>query len=217
MAQLKYFFIFQLEPSRRIFKFFSLKNSCIFSTFFSCFLFSFFFIVNIMNKKENLILITFKHLIFSILNFISFVYMVKSLYQFDYKKAYLGNLSIIWAFIFHIILFLINIIFSLNFSSINFDYFNNKNLSNFTKFIFPNFIYILYELEVTWICYSYTKHLSDGNDALVDGQKFDRYIEDLGSDSQSKDFDSGDNFNFNNRSHEYKENESVSNFQSSMF
>ena len=142
--------------------------------------------------------------------------MVKSLYQFEYKKAYLGNLSIIWAFIFHIILFIINILFSLNYSSINLEYFNYKNSSKFTKFILPNFIYLLYELQVTWICYSYTKHLSDGNDALVDGQKFDRYIEDLGSDSQSKDFNSGDNFNFNNRS-EYKENESVSNFQSSMF
>ena len=216
MAQLKYFFIFQLNPSRRIFKYFSLKKACIFSTFFSCFLFSFFFIVNIMNVKENIILIIFKHLIFSILNFISFVYMVKSLYQFDYKKAYIGNLSIIWAFIFHIILFIINILFSLNYSSINLEYFNYKNSSKFTKFILPNFIYLLFELLVTWICYSYTKNLSDGNDALVDGQNFDRYIENLGSDSQSKDFNSGDNFNFNNRS-EYKENESVSNFQSSMF
>ena len=68
----------------------------------------------------------------------------------------------------------------------------------------------------TWICYSYTKNLSDGNDAVVDGQNFDRYIENLGSDSQSKDMNSGENIN-DNKTPNYKENDSVSNFQSSMF
>jgi hypothetical protein len=168
-----------------------------------------------MNIKENIILIIFKHLIFSILNFISFVYMVKSLYQFEYKKAYLGNLSIIWAFIFHIILFIINFLFQLNFSSINLKYLNYKKLSNFIEFTLPNFIYLIFELLVTWICYSYTKNLSDGNDALVDGQNFDRYIENLGSDSQSKDFNSGENFNDNKTPD--KDIDSVSNFQPSMF
>ena len=70
-------------------------------------------------------------------------------------------------------------------------------------------------MEVTWICYSYTKNLSDGNDALVDGQNFDRYIENLGSDSQSKDFNSGENFNDNKTPD--KDIDSVSNFQPSMF
>ena len=103
----------------------------------------------------------------------------KLMENFDYKKAYVGNLSIVWAFILHIILFIINFVFSFNLSSINFDLLNFKNLSYFFQFTFPNLIYLIYELEVTWICYSYTKNLSDGNDALVDGQKFDRYIEDL--------------------------------------
>ena len=215
MSQLKYFFIFPLEPSRRSFKYFSLKKSCIFSTFFSCFLFCFFFIINLINKNENIILIILKHSIFSLLNFTSFVFMVKSLYQFDYKKAYIGNLSIVWAFILHIILFIINFVFSFNLSSINFDLLNFKNLSYFFQFTFPNLIYLIYELEVTWICYSYTKNLSDGNDALVDGQNFDRYIENLGSDSQSKDFNSGENFNDNKTPD--KDIDSVSNFQPSMF
>ena len=142
--------------------------------------------------------------------------MVKSLYQFDYKKAYIGNLSIVWAFIFHIILFIINFLFQLNFSSINLKFLNYKKLSNFIEFTLPNFIYLIFELLVTWICYSYTKNLSDGNDALVDGQNFDRYIENLGSDSQSKDMNSGENIN-DNKTPNYKENDSVSNFQSSMF
>ena len=215
MSQLKYFFIFTIAPSRRIFNYFSLKNSCIFTTFSTCFIFGYFFLMNFINIKENIILIIFKHLSFSILNFISFVYMVKSLYQFDYKKAYIGNLSIVWAFILHIILFIINFVFSFNLSSINFDLLNFKNLSYFFQFTFPNLIYLIYELEVTWICYSYTKNLSDGNDALVDGQNFDRYIENLGSDSQSKDFNSGENFNDNKTPD--KDIDSVSNFQPSMF
>jgi hypothetical protein len=172
--------------------------------------------MNFINIKENIILIIFKHLSFSILNFISFVFMVKSLYQFDYKKAYIGNISIVWAFIFHIILFIINFLFQLNFSSINLKFLNYKKLSNFIEFTLPNFIYLIFELLVTWICYSYTKNLSDGNDALVDGQNFDRYIENLGSDSQSKDINSGENIN-DNKTPNYKENDSVSNFQSSMF
>ncbi len=216
MSQLKYFFIFSISPSRRILNYFSLKNSCIFTTFSTCFIFGFFFIMNFINIKENIILIIFKHLSFSILNFISFVFMVKSLYQFDYKKAYIGNLSIVWAFIFHIILFIINFLFQLNFSSINLKFLNYKKLSNFIEFTLPNFIYLIFELLVTWICYSYTKNLSDGNDALVDGQNFDRYIENLGSDSQSKDINSGENIN-DNKTPNYKENDSVSNFQSSMF
>ena len=216
MSQLKYFFIFPLNPSRRILTYFSLKNACIFSTFFSCFIFGFFFTMNLINKNENIIYIIFKHFTFSILNFISFVFMVKSLYQFDYKKAYIGNLSIVWTFIYHLIIFNINIILKLNFSSINLNLLNYNNNSYFYKFTFPNFIYLLYEFFVTWICYSYTKNLSDGNDALVDGQNFDRYFEDLGSDSQSKDFNSGENFN-NNKTPNYKDNDSVSNFQNSMF
>ena len=151
-----------------------------------------------------------------ILNFISFVFMVKSLYQFDYKKAYIGNLSIIWAFIFHIILFIINFLFKLNFSSINLKFLNFKTLTNFIQFTLPNFIYLLFELLVTWICYSYTKNLSDGNDALVDGQNFDRYIENLGSDSQSKDINSGETIK-DNKTPNFIENDSVSNIQSSMF
>ena len=142
--------------------------------------------------------------------------MVKSLYQFDYKKAYIGNLSIIWAFIFHIILFIINFLFKLNFSSINLKFLNFKTLTNFIQFTLPNFIYLLFELLVTWICYSYTKNLSDGNDALVDGQNFDRYIENLGSDSQSKDINSGETIK-DNKTPNFIENDSVSNIQSSMF
>ena len=142
--------------------------------------------------------------------------MVKSLYQFDYKKAYIGNLSIVWAFIFHIILFIINFLFKLNFSSINLKFLNFKTLTNFIQFTLPNFIYLLFELLVTWICYSYTKNLSDGNDALVDGQNFDRYIENLGSDSQSKDINSGETIK-DNKTPNFIENDSVSNIQSSMF
>ena len=153
-------------------------------------------------------------------NFQTFIFFnikfYKSLYQFDYKKAYIGNLSIVWAFIFHIILFIINFLFKLNFSSINLKFLNFKTLTNFIQFTLPNFIYLLFELLVTWICYSYTKNLSDGNDALVDGQNFDRYIENLGSDSQSKDINSGETIK-DNKTPNFIENDSVSNIQSSMF
>ena len=115
--------------------------------------------------------------------------MVKSLYQFNYKKSYFGNMAIIWAFFLHILLLIINIIIGTKFSSINleFRYIKNKQPlpDKLYYFIIPNILYLLFELYVTWICYSYSKHLSEGNDALVDGQNFDRYTENLNSESQS--------------------------------
>ena len=52
-------------------------------------------------------------------------------------------------------------------------------------------MYLMYEGMVSWFVYSYTRHLKEGNDALVDGLHFDRYVEDLGSEFNSNPSDRG--------------------------
>jgi hypothetical protein len=61
----------------------------------------------------------------------------------------------------------------------------------FLECTLPNFMYLLYEGMVSWFVYSYTRHLKEGNDALVDGLHFDRYVEDLGSEFNSNPSDRG--------------------------
>ena len=115
--------------------------------------------------------------------------MVKSLYQFEYKKAYIGNLSITYAFVLHLIILMINIFFHSQFSSLSLPF-----AFTYFDFVILNLVYLVYECAVAWICYSYTKNLGDGNDALVDGMNFDRYIENFGSEigSNNGDFNSSE-------------------------
>ena len=47
------------------------------------------------------------------------------------------------------------------------------------------FFLIFYEIYFVWLSYSYTKNLSEGNDALVDGQNFDKYYENFESSSST--------------------------------
>ena len=205
MSQLKYFFIFPLTPSRNICGYFSLKNGTVSLTFIPICIFSFFFILDLFKSTGNVLMIIFVHSVFSFGNFFSFVYIVKSAHQFEYKKAYIGNIAIVLSFGLHLILFLFNTLFSMNFSSIELSMINTSHLGMSTRFLsftLPNFIYLVFELTVTWVSYSYTRNLSEGKDALVDGQNFDRYIEDFGSDNGSV---SGRD-NFNSNSNRFKNN-----------
>jgi len=202
MSQLKFLFLFDIAPSRNFFKIMSLKNSVCFFTFLCCFLIFLNSFLEFLYSNNNFFFIVFKFLVFSSLNFVSFIYMAKSLYQFDYKKSYIGNLAFTYVLVTHIILLILNCIFRSQFSCINFMFFysnsdstnnNNNNDNNkitlmfyILKFIIPNLFFLLFEFVTSWICFSYTKNLSEGNDALVDGQNFDHYIENLGSESVSQ-------------------------------
>ena len=211
MSQLKFLFLFDVSPSRNFLKLMSLKNAVCFFTFLCCFIIFLNSFLEFIYSDNTFIYIIFKFLIFSSLNFVSFIYMTKSLYQFDYKKSYIGNLAFTYVLISHIIILIINIIFQSQFSCINFIFFysnnneNNKNNENkislmfyILKFIIPNLFFLLFEILTSWICFSYTKNLSEGNDALVDGQNFDHYIENLGSESVSQN-NSFQGFNSNNK------------------
>ena len=219
MSQLKYFYIFPLAPSRNALNVLSLKNASVISTFIPVCLFSFLFVIDLFSHDDNIIILIFKHVTYSICNFISFVYIVKSLHQFEYKKAYIGNMSLIFAFGLHLVLFIINSLFNISISPIKMGFvshFVSTNLYRFASFTLPNFLYIVFELCSTWFVYSYARNLSEGNDALVDGQNFDRYIEDFGSDNGSVSDRRGrinsnsNNFNsnFNSERNENKNSES---------
>lgn len=190
MSHLKFLFLFTLPPSRKTCFYFSLKTGCITSTFIAICILTVAFIMDLITSTNNIYFTLIKHFVFSIVNFVSFVYMVKSKYAFDYTKAYIGYLCFLVAFGFHIVIFMINILFGITFSPISLFYVKSIKVitlyKNLFLFVMPNLLYIFFEFYTSWICYSYTKNLSDGNDALVDGQNFDRYFEDLGSDNVSR-------------------------------
>lgn len=194
MSELKYFFIWDLKPINSFCKCTSLKRGCIFSNFLFVFTETILFLIDLFKSTDGIIIIIIRHFIFSVLNFISFVKYVKSLFQFDYKQAYFGYLSFTLCILLHFALFIINIVFNLHISSLYFPYFDftiPNYPSNFFSYSIPNLLFLFLEIAASFICFSYTKHLSMGRDALVDGQSFDKYFVDLGSDNSS--FHNNDN------------------------
>ena len=210
----KYLQIFSLPPSRKFLSF-QLKQSCVLLSFSIITLQSFIFIYDIITYTNTFIFTLCQYTLFCFLNFSSFVYIIKSLHQYEYSKARISNICLTFAFLIHITLFIIDMLFDIHFSIISFPSYiadkrvalplneteMNDNVDNdvtyymecnyFLECTLPNFMYLLYEGMVSWFVYSYTRHLKEGNDALVDGLHFDRYVEDLGSEFNSNPSDRG--------------------------
>ena len=210
----KYLQIFSLPPSRKFLSF-QLKQSCVLLSFSIITLQSFIFIYDILTYSNTFLLTLFQYTLFCFLNFSSFVYIIKSLHQYEYSKARISNICLTFALLIHITLFIIDMLFDIHFSIISFPSYIadkrvalplnnteiNDNVDNevtyyiecnyFLECTLPNFIYLMYEGMVSWFVYSYTRHLKEGNDALVDGLHFDRYVEDLGSELNSNPSDRG--------------------------
>ena len=210
----KYLQIFSLPPSRKFLSF-QLKQSCVLLSFSIITLQSFIFIYDILSYSNTFLFTLVQYTLFCFLNFSSFVYIIKSLHQYEYSKARISNICLTFALLIHITLFIIDMLFDIHFSIISFPSYIadkrvalplnnteiNDNVDNevtyyiecnyFLECTLPNFIYLMYEGMVSWFVYSYTRHLKEGNDALVDGLHFDRYVEDLGSEFNSNPSDRG--------------------------
>ena len=224
----KYLQIFSLAPSRKFLSF-QLKQSCVLLSFSIITLQSFIFIYDILTYSNTFILTVCQYTLFCLLNFNSFVYIIKSIHQYEYSKARIGNLCLMFALFTHTTLFVVDVLFDIHFSIISFpSYIADRRVavplnsteinddvdndityytecSYFLECTLPNLMYLMYEGMVSWFVYSYTRHLKEGNDALVDGLHFDRYVEDLGSEFNSSPSDRGrrgrfgsNNFNFDN-------------------
>ena len=188
---------------------------------------------------NTFILTLLQYTLFCGLNFSSFVYLIKSVHQYEYSKARISNICLTFALLIHVTLFVVDVLFDVHFSIISFPSYiadkrvalplndetgiNVDNIDNddvmyymecsyFLECTLPNFMYLVYEVMVSWFVYSYTRHLKEGNDALVDGMHFDRYVEDLGSEFNSNPSDRGrrgrfgsNNVNNGNNKERYRE------------
>jgi hypothetical protein len=163
---------------------FSLKTANQLLPLFSFSLLSFGLYLDIKYRTDTLMYILFKHFFYDGLIIISGIYMYNSTLVLNYKKAYIGLVLLNLSFYLHFIILLINFILSTNFTSIN--YYKMMNSPTRISFTVLQILYIIYEVFYIWIAYCYTKHLQQGNDALVDGQNFNRYIENLASNDTSR-------------------------------
>ena len=189
MSNLKFLFLFEIIPTRRKFCFtlsMKLANQTMSLIILAIIICG--FTLDYKYSSDNTTYTFIKYLIFSLLNFISCYFIFKSSKNLTYKDAYIGHLVLFWSFIFHIFIFFINIIFSTKFFP--FASFLTKilkgNIIIFFSSIMPQLSFLILEFIFLWMCYLYTKNLGLGKDALVDGQTFDKYIEDLASSENSK-------------------------------
>jgi cytochrome c oxidase subunit IV len=187
MSNLKFFFIFPIKPDRSTVHICSLKKGSVALLFILVSSLTTFFILDLKYSNDSsLMYILAKHFIYSFLNFVSFVYIIKSTGEMSYREAYFGNLAINWSFIIHLGILAINLIFSANFTAVSLHYIEWKELHWIYGILVPQIVFLVVELFTAWICYSYTKNVGMGNDALADGQNFDRYVENLASSENSK-------------------------------
>jgi len=111
--------------------------------------------------------------ILSILLFISTIYIINSSFDFNFKKAYIGYVMLCLIMIANWCIIFINSCM-MAFGIIFFHFMNFSDLLLFLSLS-------LWELYYIWITYNYTHHLQKGNDALIDGQDFCRYVENFAS------------------------------------
>ena len=121
----------------------------------------------IYSKSICVVCPIFNICLFATLNYVSLGFLLKACLDRKnvFKKIYISNLCLMSAFYLHCVLFIFNHLFGFYFSSIDlfFIYKNQKKCcyrdSGFKKIIsfsLPNFIYLIYELYLTWLSYSYT-------------------------------------------------------------
>ena len=174
-SNLKLLFLIRINPTNKALGTLSLKKASIILTFILCIISVFQLIFDYKYTKYSCIVCPiFNICLCGSLNIVSFIFFLKS-YKNNVENAYKGNLAISWSFITHCCIFLIDIIFGLSFSSVDLFFIFDSDKLRLISFIFPNIIFLLYELYVVWICYSFTKHLLEGNEALVDGENYLSY------------------------------------------
>ena len=174
-SNLKLLFLIRINPTNKALGTLSLKKASIILTFILCIISVFQLIFDYKYTKYSCIVCPiFNICLCGSLNIVSFIFFLKS-YKNNVENAYKGNLAISWSFITHCCIFLIDIIFGLSFSSVDLCFIFDSDKLRLISFIFPNIIFLLYELYVVWICYSFTKHLLEGNDALVNGENYLSY------------------------------------------
>ena len=174
-SNLKLLYLIRINPTNKALRTLSLKKASIILTFILC-LISFFQLIfdYKFTKYSCIVCPIFNICLCGSLSIVSFIFFLKS-YNNNIENAYKGNLAITWSFLTHCGIFLIDIIFGLCFSSVDLFFIFDGDKSRLISFILPNIVFLLYELYVVWICYSFTKHLLEGNYALVNGENYLSY------------------------------------------
>lgn len=174
-SNLKLLFLIRINPTNKALGALSLKKASILLTFILCMISFFQLIFDYKYTKYSCIVCPiFNICLCGSLSIVSFIFFLKS-YNNNVENAYKGNLAITWSFITNCCIFLIDIIFGLSFSSVDLFFIFDSDKLRLISFILPNIIFLLYELYVVWICYSFTKHLLEGNDALANGESYLSY------------------------------------------
>ena len=195
--KLKFFFIFNKQNIKKDFIFgLSLRKGIHYLLFLS-YIYLIFFLITGLSSSINTLEVIIKFSIYSTLNFISFNNFVNSTKNFFYKDAqkalYFLNISIIL----HLIVFGFKILVfyfcKLKFSFLIFELNNAFDHSEYYELLF-----LIFEFYFYYIGYSYTEQLCQGNDALVDGQEYDKYIEDFGNHSDIRSSRSDNSIKRNN-------------------
>jgi len=209
-SQIKYLFIFKYSNIKNDFSFgYSLRKGILFLLSVS-YIYILCFLTFAILSMENKLIVLNKFLIFTILDFFGFHFFLKSTNTFSYRHAKKG-LSILNVSIFlHLLLFILKFIifyyFQLKISFLNFPFLKFSDHSEYYELI-----YIGIQLYFYHIGFSYTTQLSFGNDALVDGQEFDKYIENLAMGNLDDKSRISDN-SFNNKMNfNYLSNEKINN------
>lgn len=192
MSNLKFFFLYELIPVRRNLCLCSMKLANQTMALIILGINTLGLILDTHNMQDTIFYSIIKFILYSPLNFVSAYFIFKSTTRLSYKEAYLGHIFLLWSIIIHYFIFSINLIFWIKFFPGG-GYINSldEKINNFNKFllffnsIFPQIFYLILEFIFYWMCYLYTKNLSLGKDALVDGQTFDRYVENLASSEKS--------------------------------
>jgi hypothetical protein len=114
-----------------------------------------------------------KDSILVVFNIIAGALLLMSTFSLNLKNSRRGYFVLCFTFCFHILIVFGNALF------IAFGY----RIYNFVKPSGLLFFTLLtvYEFYYLWIVYNYTNQLERGNDALVDGFNFNRYVENFGS------------------------------------
>jgi hypothetical protein len=187
MSSLKFLLIFDIIPkTRNCFKICSWKLANQTFSIIIIFILLLGFIIDIKYSSEYF-RNTIKYIIFWGVNFISSFFLFKSSTRLVYRDAYLGYHILFWAFFLHTIICIINVIFKINFFPfLDFIDVVFTGSNTYLISISIQLVYLLLEFFYLWVSYSYTKNLGLGKDALVDGQTFDRYIENLASSESSR-------------------------------
>jgi hypothetical protein len=183
----KFLFLLDLKPSRNSFFCLSLKTGNQVFSLLIIFMLITAFIIDYKSHSDQLFTIIFEHLAFSLPIIIASFYIYKSTKNLTYFDSYIAHLLLSWNLLYHFICAVANFVFDFKYSAVFIDnWLGNKTDSEFVTFWIPQILLLVFEFYFLWICYSYTKNLCEGNDALVDGQNFDKYYENFASNPSSQ-------------------------------